>query len=216
MTVRGGLWVMLVFTLTLLIELPASWVPGLPASGVAGSVWRGHAAQWGPVGPVEWAWRPWRLAAQVDAAFQGQNWQVRIQGWPWQWRAEVQALGVNARVPADYRLAGQWQGMLRMQGSGRVCRSAQGRLMVADLALVEPWSFALGQGGVEVDCHNGWRLLGTLVAPGQHDIAVTADLLERRAQMELHVQPEAALAPLLRGVQWLGPQATRAQRWVTW
>ncbi|GLO41445.1 MULTISPECIES: general secretion pathway protein GspN [Pseudomonas] len=215
----SGAWVMSVFAVTLLVELPASWVVrgiGLPAREVSGSLWQGQAQQLGPVGPLRWAVQPWRLQANAQLGFQGQAWQLRAEGWPWRWRLEATAMGAQATVATDYRLAGQWQGTLRMQGAGRQCRASEGRMTVTDLALSEPWSLGLGQGWLEMDCRSGWHLRGQLVQQGQHELAVDADLPARRAQVMVKLQPEAALTPLLRGVQWLGPQALAGQRDLRW
>lgn len=59
----GMLWVSGVFSVTLLVELPASWVArgvGLPMHEVSGSLWQGQARQLGPVGPMQWTLQPWR------------------------------------------------------------------------------------------------------------------------------------------------------------
>ncbi|QHG66712.2 general secretion pathway protein GspN [Pseudomonas putida] len=219
MSRRGLLWCGLVFTLTLLIELPAAWVArgvGLPARDVSGSVWQGQAQQMGPVGPVRWALRPWRMQADAQLGFQGQAWQLRAQGWPWNWRLEAAALSAQATVLTEYRVAGQWQGVLRMQGSGRQCQSSEGRVSVTDLALSEPWSLGLGQGWIEMDCRAGWRLRGQLVQQGQHEMSLEADLEGRRAQVAFNLQNESVLTPVLRGAQWLGPQALAGQREVRW
>ena len=119
-------WVLLVFVLTLFIELPANWVVrafGLPVRDVGGNLWQGQAQQWGPVGPLRWTLQPWRLQANAQVGFQGQAWQLRAEGWPWRWRLEASAKGPLATVSTDYRLAGQWQGVLRMQGAGRQCQA---------------------------------------------------------------------------------------------
>ncbi|PVZ40658.1 type II secretion system protein GspN [Pseudomonas sp. CC120222-01a] len=219
MSRRGLLWCGLVFTLTLLVELPAAWVArgvGLPARDVSGSVWQGQAQQLGPVGPVRWVVQPWRIQANAELGFQGQAWQLRAEGWPWRWRLEASALAPQATVLADYRLAGQWQGTLRMQGWGRQCRSSEGRVSVTDLALSEPWSLGLGQGWVEMDCRAGWRLRGQLVQQGQHELKLEADLLAHRATILLDLQPDAELTAVLRGMQWLGPQALSGQKKVQW
>lgn len=154
MSRRGLLWCGLVFTFTLLMELPATWVArgvGLSARGVSGSLWQGKAQQLGPVGPVRWALQPWRMQADARLGFQGQSWQLRTEGWPWRWQLEATALAAQATALTEYRLAGQWHGALRMQGSGRQCRSSEGRVSVNDLALSEPWSLGLGQGWVEME-----------------------------------------------------------------
>lgn len=212
-------WVLLVFVLTLFIELPANWVVrafGLPVRDVGGSLWQGQAQQWGPVGPLRWTVQPWRLQANAQVGFQGQAWQLRAEGWPWQWRLEASAKGALATVSTDYRLAGQWQGVLRMQGAGRQCQACEGRVIVTDLALSDPWSLGLGHGWLEMDCRSGWHLRGQLAQQGQHQLAVDADLPGRRAQVVFQLQPEAQLTPLLRGAQWLGPQALAGQRDLRW
>jgi len=219
MSRRGLLWCAMVFTLTLLVELPAAWVAravGLPAHDVSGSLWQGQAQQLGPVGPLRWVLQPWRMQANAQLGFQGQAWQLRAAGWPWDWRLEAAALAPQVTVLTDYRLAGQWQGELRLQGAGRQCRSSEGRLSVTDLALSEPWSLGLGQGWLEADCRAGWRLRGQLAQQGQHELRLDADLAGRKAQVMFDLQREAALTPLLRGAQWLGPQALAGQREVRW
>lgn len=217
---RGGVaWLLWVFVLTLLVELPASWLVrgfGLPATGVSGSLWQGQATQLGPFGPLQWAVQPWRLQGQGALGFQGQAWQVRVEGWPWRWGLEVQPAAAQVTVPAAYRLVGQWQGTLRVHGAGRQCQAAEGRISVTDLALSEPWSLGLGQGWLEVQCRGGWHVLGQLAQQGQHQLQVDADLLGRQAQVTLALQPDAALTPLLRGAQWLGPEATAGQRLIRW
>jgi general secretion pathway protein N len=213
------LWLLLVFLLTLLVELPANWVVrafGLPMRDVSGSLWQGQAQQLGPVGPLRWVVQPWQLQADAQLGFQGQGWQLRAEGWPWRWRMEATAKGPQATVSTDYRLAGQWQGTLRVQGAGRQCRASEGRVIVTDLALSDPWSMGLGHGWLEMDCRSGWRLRGQLAQQGQHQLAVDADLPGRRAEVVFELQPEAALTPLLRGAQWLGPQALAGQRDLRW
>ncbi|MFJ4453696.1 type II secretion system protein N [Pseudomonas sp. NPDC089392] len=219
MSRKGMAWVVLVFVLALLIELPANWLArafGLPVRDVSGSLWQGQAQQLGPVGPLRWTLQPWRLQANAQLGFQGQAWQLRAGGWPWRWRIEAAAVGAQATVALDYRLAGQWQGVLRIQGAGRQCRASEGRITVTDLALSEPWSLGLGQGWLEMDCQSGWRLRGQLAQQGQHQLAVDADLLARRALVVFELQREAELTPLLRGAQWLGPQALAGQRELRW
>ncbi|MGS7252789.1 hypothetical protein ACQ7NP_16875 [Pseudomonas anuradhapurensis] len=219
MSRTSAAWVLLVFVLTLLLELPASWVAHvfkLPLREASGSLWQGQAQQLGPLGPLRWALQPWRLQASAQVGWQGQAWQLRAEGWPWQWQLTATALGPQLTTTADYRLAGQWQGGLRVEGAGRRCQGSDGRLQVTDLALSEPWSLGLGQGWLEIDCGNGWHLRGQLAQQGQHHLAMDADLPGRRARLVYELQPEAALTPLLRGAQWLGPQALAGQREFRW
>ncbi|WP_144171388.1 type II secretion system protein N [Pseudomonas sp. Kh13] len=219
MSRNGMAWVVLVFVLSVVVELPVSWVVrafGLPVRDASGSLWQGQARQLGPVGPLHWTVQPWRLQASAQLGFQGQAWQLRAEGWPWRWRLDASAVGAQATVPMDYRLAGQWQGGVRIEGAGRQCRASEGRITVTDLALSEPWSLGLGQGWLEMDCQSGWRLRGQLLQQAQHQLAVNADLPGRRAQVVFELQPGAALMPLLRGAQWLGPQALAGQRDLRW
>lgn len=219
MSRNGMAWVVLVFVLSVVVELPVSWVVrafGLPVRDASGSLWQGQARQLGPVGPLHWTVQPWRLQASAQLGFQGQAWQLRAEGWPWRWRLDAFAVGAQATVPMDYRLAGQWQGGVRIEGAGRQCRASEGRITVTDLALSEPWSLGLGQGWLEMDCQSGWRLRGQLLQQAQHQLAVNANLPGRRAQVVFELQPGAALMPLLRGVQWLGPQALAGQRDLRW
>lgn len=214
MRARVLLWPALVCAVTLLVELPAGWL--VPGRAVSGSLWHGQAEQVGDVGPLSWQWRPWRLQAEVRLAYQGQAWLARLSGWPWRWRAEVEALEAAPSVPVAYRLAGQWQGHVRVNGVWRQCDDSEGRLQVSDLALVTPWSLSLGQGWLEMRCAGDWRLQGALALQGQHQLDLDADLLARRARLDFEVQPEAALTPLLRGAQWLGSQAVKGERLVRW
>ncbi len=219
MSRTSAAWVLLVFVLTLLLELPASWVAHvfkLPLREASGSLWQGQAQQLGPLGPLRWALQPWRLQASAQVGWQGQAWQLRAEGWPWQWQLAATALGPQLTPTTDYRLAGQWQGGLRVEGAGRRCQGSDGRLLVTDLALSEPWALGLGQGWLEIDCGNGWHLRGQLAQQGQHHLAMDADLPGRRARLVYEMQPEAALTPLLRGAQWLGPQALAGQREFRW
>ncbi|MGG5291146.1 hypothetical protein [Pseudomonas shirazensis] len=214
MRARVLLWPALVCAVTLLVELPAGWL--VPGRVVSGSLWHGQAEQVGDVGPLSWQWRPWRLQAEVRLAYQGQAWLARLSGLPWRWRAEVEALEAAPSVPVAYRLPGQWQGHVRVNGVWRQCAGSEGRLQVSDLALVTPWSLGLGQGWLEMRCAGDWRLQGALALQGQHQLNLDADLLARRARLGFEVQPEAALTPLLRGAQWLGPQAVKGERLVRW
>lgn len=219
MSRRSVAWVLLVFAVSLLLELPASWVVrafGLPMREVSGSLWQGQAQQLGGVGPLRWALQPWRLQVSAQVGWQGQAWQLRAEGWPWQWQLAATAMGPQLTTSTDYRLAGQWQGALRVEGAGRQCQGSDGRLLVTDLAMSEPWSLGLGQGWLEMDCGNGWRLRGQLAQQGQHQLAMDADLPGRRARLVYELQSEAALIPLLRGMQWLGPQALAGQRDFRW
>ncbi|MBA1203698.1 general secretion pathway protein GspN [Pseudomonas capeferrum] len=219
MSWRAGSWVLLVFCLTLLIQLPASWVAhglGWAATGISGTVWRGQARHIGSIGPIEWDWRPWRLQAQTRVGVQGQAWALDVRGWPWAWHARITPWQAPDGAPAEHRLVGQWQGVIQLAGQGRRCSAAQGRIAVVDLALAAPWSLTLGQGVIEMDCRQGWRLLGRLDLAGQHQASVDADLLARQARLRVSVEESAAITPLLRSAQWLAPGGRELQRGVEW
>ncbi|QXI42599.1 type II secretion system protein N [Pseudomonas wayambapalatensis] len=214
MRARVLLWPALVCAVTLLVELPAHWL--VPGRAVSGSLWHGQAEQVGDVGPLSWQWRPWQAQGEIRLGYQGQDWLMRLSGWPWRWRADVEALEAAASVPVAYRLAGHWQGRVNVKGAWRQCVGAEGRLQVNDLALVSPWSLGLGQGWLQMRCAGDWHLQGALALQGQHQLDLDADLLARRAQVRFEVQPDAALTPLLRGAQWLGPEAAKGERQLRW
>lgn len=102
-----------------------------------------------------------------------------------------------------------------MQGAGRQCQASEGRVIVTDLALSDPWSLGLGHGWLEMDCRSGWHLRGQLAQQGQHQLTVDADLPGRQVQVVFQLQPEAQLTPLLRGAQWrtAGLAGQRDLRW---
>lgn len=208
-------WGLLVFGLTLLAGLPARWLlPLVPWSvaAVSGSVWQGQAARVGEVGPLSWRLRPW--AAQVQAGYQGQRWGVELQGWPWNWQFTAQPLGAAVSVTSAYRLSGDWQGQVQVRGAGRRCVAAQGRIAVNDLALVAPWSLALGRGEVRVECGDDWRLLAQLGLAGQHALVLQAGAAG--GTLAGQVEQGAALYPLLLGGQWLQPGSHTLQRTFRW
>lgn len=103
-----------------------------------------------------------------------------------------------------------------MQGAGARCSGANGQMSTEDLALVEPWSLGLGRGSLKMDCSSGWHLLGQLNQPGQHQLELDADLSARRAKVHFQLQADAALTPILRALQWLGPTERTGQRKVGW
>ncbi|MDD1014260.1 type II secretion system protein N [Pseudomonas rubra] len=214
---RRAAWVALVFSLTLLVELPASWLlKPVAAQGVSGSLWQGQAQRIGQVGPVAWHWQPWRLQARLNIGFQGQDWQVRLAGWPWDWQARVEPLGVIATEPSNYRLSGAWRGRVDVQGSGGRCRVGEGAIGAAELILVSPWSLSLGASQVRIDCSTGLHLLAQLQLQGQHQFSLDADLMQRRGRLQGVVEPGATLAPLLQSGQWLKPDQSGLSRTLKW
>lgn len=215
MSRKGLAWALLVFALTLLAGLPARWLSPLlpwPVEALSGTVWQGQAARVGAVGPLNWRLRPW--AAQVQAAYQGQRWQVEWEGWPWNWQFTAQPLGAAVSVTSVYRLSGDWQGRVQVRGVGRRCVAAEGRIAVNELALVAPWSLALGRGEVRVECGADWRVLVQLELAGQHALALQAGIAG--GTLEGQVETGAAVYPLLVGGQWLQPGSQAMRRTFRW
>lgn len=216
---RGWLWALLVFTVTLLAELPARWVLAplsVPLAGISGSLWHGHAERLGDLGPLHWQWQPWRLRAQASAGYQGQRWQLEVAGWPWAWQASLQPVSDPHTRVTGYRLAGQWQGRIVLTGNAARCRSAEGHVQVDGLALQAPWQLELGQARLALECSSGWKLAGQLSLAGEHQADLAADLLARQARLTGRVEPGAALQPLLVSAQWLAPGGTQVARNIRW
>ncbi|NMZ10039.1 type II secretion system protein N [Pseudomonas proteolytica] len=203
-------WAVLVFALTLLLELPATfvarqipWPAGWQPSGVAGSVWHGRAARVGALGPVEWHLRPWK--AQVNLGFQQRIWALSVQGWPWKWQAQLAPRAVNALPAPMFVLDGRWEGRLQVNGAGASCRNTEGQLVGHDLALLSPWLVKLGNARIELQCSDGLRLLADVQLAAEHHFKVQA--AAKRLQVDGQVEPGAAVTPLLVQARWLQPAA---------
>ncbi|MBN0975831.1 general secretion pathway protein GspN [Pseudomonas hygromyciniae] len=203
-------WAILVFALTLLLELPATfvarqvpWPAGWQPIGVAGSVWNGHATRVGALGPVAWNLRPWK--AQVGLGFQQRFWALSIQGWPWNWQAQLAPRAVNALPAPMFVLDGHWEGRLQVDGAGTGCRKTQGELVGQDLAVLSPWLVKLGNARIALQCRDGLRLLADLQLPAEHHFKIEAD--PRRLQVDGQIEPGAAVTPLLVQARWLQPAA---------
>ncbi len=219
MSRRAWLWALLVFALTLLVELPARWLLAplpVPLAGISGSIWQGQAERLGDLGPLRWQWQPWRARAQASAGYQGQRWQLQLAGWPWAWRASLQPTADPQTLATGYRLAGQWQGLIEIKGSGARCLSSEGSVQAPELALLAPWQLELGQARLALDCSTGWKVAGQLSLAGQHQAELAADLLARQARLTGRVEPGAALQPLLVSGQWLAPGGNQVARSIRW
>lgn len=219
MTRLRWLWALLVFVMTLLVELPARWLLAplpVPLAGISGSIWQGQVERLGDLGPLRWNWQPWRLSAQASAGYQGQRWRLQVSGWPWAWHASLQPASDPHTFATGYRLAGQWQGSIELQGRGTRCLSANGNLQGEGLALLAPWQLDLGQARVTLDCRAGWKLAGQLSLAGQHQADLAADLLARQARLTGRVEPGAALQPVLVSAQWLAPGSSEVARSIRW
>lgn len=204
------LWGIGVFALTLLLELPAafvarqvSWPTGWQPSGVTGSVWNGRAARAGALGPVEWRIRPWK--AQMNLGFQQRIWALSVQGWPWNWQAQLAPRAVSALPAPMFVLDGRWEGRLQVDGAGAGCRKAEGELLGHDLAVLSPWLVKLGNTRIALQCRDGLRLLADLQLAGEHHFQIEAQ--PRRLQVDGQIEPGAAVTPLLVQARWLQPAA---------
>ena len=208
-------WMLLVFGLTLLAGLPARWLSSAapwPVDGVSGSVWQGQAVRVGALGPVSWRLRPWSV--QVQAGFQAQRWRVEVDGWPWAWQATLVPAGPVGHLALPYRLSGEWQGQVQVRGAGGRCVAATGQVWADELALVAPWSLALGRGEVRVECAQGWTLLAQLALAGQHRMTLEAGVAG--ATLAGRIEPGAAVYPVLVGGQWLGQGSEALRRTFRW
>ncbi|MCV4281430.1 type II secretion system protein N [Pseudomonas capsici] len=194
----------LVFALTLLLNMPAAfvsrfvaWAPGWQPQGVAGTVWHGRAEQLGSVGPVSWRLRPWMGQSLVSVGFQQQAWELKVQGWPWAWRAELLPAGSLVTPATAYVVDGRWQGRLLMQGRGAQCTSGEGSLQGRDLAVLSPWMVVLGNAHVALECRDGLKLLADVRREGEHRFEIGLEPVNRRMKLSGQVEPTAMVAPLL-------------------
>lgn len=201
-----GLWGAgaLAFALTLLCNLPASWLlrgvdwpPGWQPEQVSGSLWHGRIERLGVVGPLSWQLRPWQRQLQVDADLQQHAWALRVQGWPWDWQARLQPRSAVATARSEYLLDGQWQGALQIDGRGSRCVDSQGELGGQHLAMLAPWSLALGSARITLNCQQGLQLLADIERAGEHRLQARLAPAQQRLQLSGQLQPDAAITPLL-------------------
>ncbi|MBX8567560.1 type II secretion system protein N [Pseudomonas cichorii] len=200
------LWMLgaLVFVLTLLLNMPAAflarfvpWTPGWQPQGVAGTLWHGRAERLGSVGPVSWSLRPWIGQGLVSAGFQQQVWELKLQGWPWEWTAELAPAGTLVTPATAYVVDGRWQGRLLMQGRGAKCTSGEGNLQGNDLAVLSPWMVVLGNAHLRLECLDGLKLLADIRREGEHRFEIGLEPVTRRMKVSGQVEPTAMVTPLL-------------------
>lgn len=200
------LWMLgaLVFALTLVLNMPAAflvrfvpWAPGWQPQGVAGTLWHGRAERLGSVGPLSWSLRPWMGQGLVSAGFQHQAWELKMQGWPWAWRAELAPAASLVTPATGYVLDGRWQGRLSIQGRGVKCTSSQGDLQGQDLALLSPWMVVLGNAHLAFECRDGLKLLADVRREGEHRFEIGLEPAARRVKVSGQVEPAAMVTPLL-------------------
>lgn len=203
-------WAVVVFAVTVLLELPATfvarqvpWPAGWQPSGVSGSVWTGRAERIGALAPVQWHVRPWQ--ARFQLGFQQRLWGLSIHGWPWNWQAQLAPRAVSAMPAPMFVLDGRWEGQLQVNGSGASCRHTEGELLGHDLAVLSPWLVNLGNTRIQLQCRDGLRLLADLQLAAEHRFKVEAD--SQRLQVDGQVEPGAAVTPLLVQARWLQPAA---------
>lgn len=207
-------WAVGVFALTVLVQVPAAfvarqlgWPVGWQPEGVSGSLWDGRAARIGALGPVQWRLRPWAQDVQLNLGFQQRTWRLSIHGWPWRWQAQLAPRSTGTHTATLFVLDGEWEGHLQINGAGRSCRSTQGTLLGHDLALLSPWTVNLGNTRIQLQCTKGLRLLAQLQLDAEHSLKLDVDPQGQRARLDGHVEPGAALTPLLVQARWLQPTA---------
>ena len=215
------LWIIgiIVFVLTLLLNLPAAliarmidWSPGWEPKIISGTVWSGRAEQLGPFGPLAWRLRPWLGEAQLDGGFQQQAWGLSVNGWPWAWQADLLPGAAVVTPHAGYALDGHWQGRLRIQGRGSRCVSSEGELAGNDMVLLSPWMMVLGNARVSVDCREKPQLRAQVARDGEHRFDARIDPFARRANIIGQVESEAGVRPLLIQAGLLRPGETNFER----
>jgi len=219
-----AMWMGLVMGVCLLCQAPAAfyleridWSPGWRPQAISGTLWDGRIERLGPWQALAWQLRPWAGNLQVSAALAGQGVQARFSGWPWQWHAW---LGPHARTRVDsgaWQLGGDWQGAVQVQGRGLSCTRAQGQVSVTHLAVVTPWSLALGDGELHLLCSSGrLGLAGTVQAAGQHRLELQGDFSARRLQLSGQLEPEATLLAPLAQVGWTRDGQRHFSRTARW
>ncbi|GFM89845.1 hypothetical protein PSCICO_52440 [Pseudomonas cichorii] len=200
------LWMLgtLVFALTLLLNMPAAfmarfiaWAPGWQPQGVAGTLWSGRAERLGSVGPLSWRLQPWIGQGFVSAGFQQRAWELKMQGWPWAWSAELAPAASLITPAAAYAVDGRWQGRLLMQGRGAKCTSSEGSLQGQDLALLSPWMVVLGNAHLKLECRDAMKLLADVQREGEHRFEILLEPAASRMKISGRVEPAALVTPLL-------------------
>ncbi|WP_109514291.1 general secretion pathway protein GspN [Pseudomonas ovata] len=192
----------LVFGLTLLLNLPAAWAlrlidwpPGWQPAQVSGSVWNGHAQQAGALGPLAWQLRPWR--ARLETGLAQQHWTLTVSGWPWHWQAQLLPGAAVAGVNSPYLIGGQWQGRLQIDGRGARCVGASGQVQGHDVGLLTPWTLAVGEVRLNVECQQGLQGLADVQREGEHHLQARLETDGGGIRVSGQVTPQAALTPLL-------------------
>lgn len=194
----------LVFALTLLLNVPASWVlravdwsPGWQPEQVSGSLWQGRIERLGVFGPLSWQLRPLHRQLQLDAGLQQQAWALRVDGWPWHWQARLQPGAAKSSARSEYLLDGQWQGALQLDGRGSRCVDSQGELRGQQLAMLAPWPLTLGSARITLNCQQDLHLLAEIERAGEHRLQARLEPAPQRLQISGQLAPDAALTPLL-------------------
>lgn len=202
MTRRLWLAGALVFALTLLLNLPATWAlrlvdwpDGWQPEQVSGSLWNGRVQRAGALGPLSWQLRPWR--AQVDTGFARQRWTLTASGWPWNWQAQLAPSVATTGVDSRYLIDGHWQGRLQIAGQGGRCVHASGELRGRDIGLLTPWTLALGEARLSLDCHQGLQGFADVQRIGEYRLEARFEARTGRLQLSGQVLPNAPLTPLL-------------------
>ena len=203
---KSGLWLVaaLVFTLTLVLNIPAAfvarfiaWPAAWQPQAISGTLWNGRMSQLGAVGPLSWDLQPWLGRGRISAGFQRQAWDLHASGWPWAWQMQLVPAAPMVTPAAAYMLDGRWQGKLSLHGRGAHCNASEGELRGEDLALLVPWTVVLGSARLQLACGDAVRLLANVQRAGEHQFDANVQPFTRRIEVKGHVEPEASITPLL-------------------
>lgn len=211
-----GLWLLgvLAFTLTLLVKLPAAWLmqsvvwpPGWRPGQATGTLWQGQVDQLGPLGPLAWQWQPWQGRLQMALGFERQAWHLELVGWPWRWQAILRPGPSAAGIAREYLFDGQWRGELRLAGQGTHCQQAEGELRGDQVALLAPWTLALGEARLTLVCDKHLQVQAEIQRSGEHHLNARLETGIGRVMLSGQVQAGAALRPPLVQAGWLKKEA---------
>ncbi|TWH71451.1 type II secretion system protein N (GspN) [Azomonas agilis] len=191
---------------------PKDWQP----VGVTGRLVQGRIEQLGWLGPVTWDTNLWPPRLSMEAGLQQQNWQVQLEGWPWQWQARVWPTHKQPTPQTAVHLEGDWHGQVQIQGQGLVCQSASGQIQGQWLQLVSPWSMPLGQAQISLLCAKEPQLKLSVQQPESHQLNMEAYPYAQRSHWQGQLASGSEWVPILRQLGWLGADEHRFERNLSW
>lgn len=198
------------------IEWPKAYAP----HGLQGSLLAGRVEYFGDpqaqLGPLSWRWRAdWPLRLDGELALGPDNWQLQVEGWPWQWQAGLEPRAESPLRPLPLWQS-HWQGRLELQGGWRSCRQGSGALQSDRFLLLSPLEVPLGQVELKVRCEPDWHVLWQAREVDSHHLDL--DLAPRQRQGRLQGRIEAA-SPMRTLADLLGltqPGQAALERDFTW